>query len=158
MKNLEKKDIKALDFIIDEVLVKRIVTTDDLIKAELIDEHRNEGFKLDVAYDPVKEFVRYLSIIKKYNFCHCSTNEDQEFARMNDHTLRFQKEGGFKELYEEYEEENKRKKLEYDLAKSNIEANKLNKKNEKRVRKMTWINIAIGVANLGLLVWQILKS
>ena len=55
--------------------------------------------------------------------------------------------------------------LELNLAKSNLEANKLNKKiakrNEKNERKnmiTTWINIGIGIINVGLLVWQILKA
>ena len=58
-----------------------------------------------------------------------------------------------------------REKLENDLAKSNLEANKLNKKiakqnqkNEKFNKITTWINVAIGLINIGLLVWQILKS
>ena len=56
-------------------------------------------------------------------------------------------------------------KLELDLAKSNLEANKLNKsiakqnaKNEKQNKISTWINIAIGIINIALLVWQILKA
>jgi len=58
-----------------------------------------------------------------------------------------------------------KEKLEIDLAKSNIEANKLNekiatqnKKNEKQNRISTWINIGIGIINIGLLIWQILKA
>lgn len=55
--------------------------------------------------------------------------------------------------------------LEINLTKSNLEANKLNKKiaktnkkNEKRNRISTYINIIIGITNIGLLLWQILKS
>ena len=55
--------------------------------------------------------------------------------------------------------------LEIDLAKSNLEANELNKKiakqnakNEKKNRITTWINIGIGIINVGLLIWQIIKS
>ncbi|WP_395043117.1 hypothetical protein [Flavobacterium sp.] len=56
-------------------------------------------------------------------------------------------------------------KLELDLAKSNLEANKLNKKiakqnekNEKNNKIATWVNIGIGLINIGLLLWQILKG
>lgn len=56
-------------------------------------------------------------------------------------------------------------KLELALAESNLEANKLNKKiaeqnqeNEKKNQISTWINIGIGIINIGLLIWQILKS
>ena len=55
--------------------------------------------------------------------------------------------------------------LELKLAKSNLEANKLNKKiaksnekNERKNRITTWINIIIGIINIGLLLWQILKT
>jgi hypothetical protein len=58
-----------------------------------------------------------------------------------------------------------RDKLETDLAKSNLEANELNRKiakqnkeNEKKNRVSTWINIGIGFINILLLIWQILKS
>ncbi|MCY1314126.1 hypothetical protein D9M70_647300 [compost metagenome] len=59
----------------------------------------------------------------------------------------------------------KKEKFEFTLAESNIKANKLNKKvarqnlkNERNNLITTWINIAIGVLNLGLLMWQILKD
>ena len=58
-----------------------------------------------------------------------------------------------------------REEIELKLAKSNLEANKLNKriakqneKNEKTNRITTWINVVIGIINIGLLVWQILKD
>ncbi|WP_203293887.1 hypothetical protein [Luteirhabdus pelagi] len=64
------------------------------------------------------------------------------------------------------EQENREKEnLELELAKSNLEANKLNKKiakqnakNEKNNRIATWINVVIGIINIGLLIWQILKN
>jgi hypothetical protein len=55
--------------------------------------------------------------------------------------------------------------LEIELAKSNIEANKLNdkiaKQNDKdrQANKIAmWINIAIGIINIGLITLQLLKS
>lgn len=55
--------------------------------------------------------------------------------------------------------------LEIELAKSNIEANKLNAKNAKHNDKdrqsnkiAMWINIAIGIINIGLITLQLLKS
>lgn len=80
-------------------------------------------------------------------------------------TSQFKASGGFKKAYENLIEENKNKRLEIDLAKSNLQANKLNKKianqnekNEKFNKYSTIINISIGVLNAGLLVWQILKN
>lgn len=58
-----------------------------------------------------------------------------------------------------------REDLELTLAKSNLEANELNKKiakqnakNENQNKISTWINIVIGIINIGLLIWQILKA
>ncbi|WP_445721626.1 hypothetical protein [Flavobacterium sp.] len=55
--------------------------------------------------------------------------------------------------------------LELKLAKSNLEANKVNKKNaksneknERKNRITTWINIIMGILNIGLLLLQILKT
>ena len=55
--------------------------------------------------------------------------------------------------------------LEIDLAKSNLEANELNRKiakqnkeNEKKNRVSTWVNIIIGLLNFLALIWQILKA
>lgn len=84
-------------------------------------------------------------------------------------TKSFINNGGFAKIAElENEKELKlseKETLEIDLAKSNLEANKLNKKiakqnteNEKKNRFSTWVNIGIGFINAGLLIWQILKS
>lgn len=70
------------------------------------------------------------------------------------------------EQEQQSESENKEKEeIEFKLAKSNLEANKLNKriakrneKNEKSNQISTWINIVIGIVNVGLLIWQILKD
>lgn len=58
-----------------------------------------------------------------------------------------------------------KEQLEIKLSKSNIEANKLNKKiaktnekNEKNNKITTWINIIIGIINISLLLWQILRT
>lgn len=58
-----------------------------------------------------------------------------------------------------------KEKLEIDLAKSNIEANILNRevaeqntKNQKRNNISTWVNIVIGILNFLALMWQIIKA
>jgi hypothetical protein len=58
-----------------------------------------------------------------------------------------------------------KEKLEIDLAKSNIEANILNKevaeqntKIQKRNNITTWVNIIIGILNFLALMWQIIKA
>lgn len=58
-----------------------------------------------------------------------------------------------------------KEQLEFDIAKSNLKANKLNKKiaeqnakNEKSNIIATWINVVVGIINIGLFVWQALKD
>lgn len=58
-----------------------------------------------------------------------------------------------------------KEQLEIDLAKSNIEANILNKevaeqntKIQKRNNITTWVNIIIGILNFLALMWQIIKA
>jgi hypothetical protein len=56
----------------------------------------------------------------------------------------------------ESEKHKNKEQLELDLAKSNIEANELNKKNAKYNKTSTLINIAIGLLNLILLLTQLI--
>ena len=44
------------------------------------------------------------------------------------------------------------------LSESNLKANELNEKISKRNKKETIINIILGIINIGLLIWQIVKS
>jgi acid phosphatase class B len=56
------------------------------------------------------------------------------------------------------QEEKEFKQIEFDLAKSNIEANKLNAQVAKRNKIESNINIILGVINISILIWQVLKS
>ncbi len=62
------------------------------------------------------------------------------------------KDGGFTHQEDVAKE---RVQIELDLAKSNIEANRLNKENYRFNRIATIINIIIGALNIGLILWQI---
>ena len=84
-------------------------------------------------------------------------------------TKEFLRQGGFrKEVQDELKrikESSEKEKLEIELAKSNLEANELNKsiaakneKDKKRNKTERIINISLGVLNLVLLVVQILIS
>jgi hypothetical protein len=84
-------------------------------------------------------------------------------------TKSFLASGGFTEMERiskvQSEKDVEKENLELELARSNIEANKLNKKvarqnakNEKRNQISTWINIGIGILNIVILIWQILKG
>jgi hypothetical protein len=55
--------------------------------------------------------------------------------------------------------------LEIELAKSNIEANKLNaeiaaqnKKDRFSNKVATWLNVIVGIINLSIIIWQLLKT
>ncbi|PWJ96815.1 hypothetical protein BC749_10992 [Flavobacterium araucananum] len=84
-------------------------------------------------------------------------------------TKKFIENGGFSKI-EEIKIKNetnkvKKEEFEYLLAKSNLEANKLNKKianqnlkNERNNKVTSWINIVLGAINIGLLIWQIIKK
>lgn len=105
------------------------------------------------------------------------SNSVLEFILTNDASLiipnistkLFLEKGGFKELEktERNKEENhlQKEELENKLAISNIKANKLSKKiakqnikNDRQNQLFTRINIGIGLINIGLLIWQILKK
>lgn len=71
----------------------------------------------------------------------------------------------FEELDKKDAQEKEFGKLEFELAKSNIEANILNKEIAERNRKnrirnsiATWINVGFGLLNLALLIWQLSKG
>jgi hypothetical protein len=62
-------------------------------------------------------------------------------------------------------EREEKEKIQLELAKSNLEANELNKaiakrnaKDQKNNRIATWINIGIGAINIGILIYQLLNS
>lgn len=89
--------------------------------------------------------------------------------RVGDHGYRLNMKGWEFKSFEEIEKLEKAKQekeiLELELAKSNIEANTLNReiaiqnrKNERHNRKATYINILIGLLNISLLFWQIFNK
>lgn len=68
------------------------------------------------------------------------------------------------EKFESFEKLEENESLQMKFAKSNIEANELQKniaeqnaKKEKRNEITTWINIAVGIINLGIIIWQLVN-
>ena len=160
MKDFNKSDIAALDFIVSHCLETDFsVNADDLIKSGHIKLINEKGYgTLSPQFDASKEFKRYLGIIEKHGVCDCVFTQDGEFASSNSKTFNFQKQGGFKALYKDLKKENKRNKLEFELAESNIKANRLNEKNAKKNNIATAINIIIGILNFGALIWQMFRA
>jgi hypothetical protein len=153
---IDKHDVIILDFLIDKML-----ESDDPLESNVLTKNGflNEFTENDIEY----EFTRLISIIdslgkgKKQTY---STIGDT--IERNENTLKFKESGGFQKYYQDQllnlANKNQREQLETDLAKSNIEANELNKENARKNKYLTWINIAIGVLNLVLLGLQIFKK
>ena len=57
--------------------------------------------------------------------------------------------------FESFEKLNYEKRLNIDLAESNIAANKLNEKNSHFNKIATIVNVTVGIINLALIIWQI---
>lgn len=109
----------------------------------------DQDHKLRIA---ITKIMGDLKLIESISSNYRLTKDGWEFTSFGDLE---QKEAQQKELG----------KLELELAKSNIEANQLNRevaarnqKNEKSNNIATWINVGIGVLNIGLLAWQLLHS
>ena len=159
---MKKSDIDKLDYLLGKIVeTDWLVTYDDLLKSEFYDINDQ-----DIAE---RDFNRFQKIYSDYNVGEVSTQEDNSWIRKNLNTLEFHNSGGF---IKKYNDEQKRKEqdkiqflktkekedLEIELAKSNIEANKINKKVAARNKKETIINIILGLVNIGLLIWQLLKT
>ncbi len=145
MTNFNETDIEPLDFIISQLLFKQVVTCDDLIKEGLIVKDNDKGFELDLLYSPIKEFVRYLHILDEYRACECSFKEDGEFARANQKTLHFQKQGGFKKIFSDIstESELEKQKANLELQNENLEYQKSLQKKEEQIQNLTRDNLRL---------------
>ncbi len=161
---MDKNDAKVLDLIVEKIIsTKEPISFNDFNEVEFLSI---TDMKLDET-----EFRRLIDIISSEGVGKITAYQfDSETTiQKNENTAKFNKRGGFTKLYqdelERKEKEEEREKLEIDLAKSNIEANELNKsiadKNDKNERKNTigmWVNITTGVINILLIAIQILLS
>ena len=152
---IKPTDSKALDFILE-----KIIETEYQLFADCI---ADTEFVLDLNKNEVEyEFKRLLYIIKYFDCAKTNIDDKWPYVERNHNTKTFKQNGGFEKAIQDelakIEKENERKKLETDLAKSNIEANTLNIENARKNKWHTGINIAIGVLNLILLALQLLKD
>lgn len=163
MIELQKADIEKLDLILE------VISEQDIFgltwkgiehkKPNFFKNLNPKDFKDLIFFDHnAREYERLASVFKKYdcgNVNKVTPFEGGELTISRNHnTLQFKKQGGFKRLYSELKEKKKRENIEFELAESNIRANKLNEKIAKRNKKETIINIVIGLINIGLLIWQ----
>ncbi len=133
-----------------------------------IEEIKKDVFNDDLHYDMVLHVVKVMNQ-KASQFFKIEFGKNVDYIEKNGLTDSLKSNGGFSKIFENEESQKnldeERENLERELAKSNLEANKLNKKiakrnikNQKINRITTWINVVIGLINIGLLVWQILKD
>lgn len=84
------------------------------------------------------------------------------FVEKNGFTAAFKEQGGFstffKNLETEKEAQEKERQLNFDLAESTIEANKLNQINAKANKHVTIINIMLGIINVLILLIQMFSN
>ncbi|WP_100613101.1 hypothetical protein [Confluentibacter lentus] len=147
MKDFNKSDIPALDFIIDQCLKTGFsVNANDLVDSGHIKLTDEKGYSsLTTEFDVTQEFTRYLGILDKYKVCECSFAEDAEFASSNSRTFNFQKQGGFKALYKDLKEQRKRDKLDFKKTKTDLKLAKKTLNEFPRTKFLAWGGFIIGV-------------
>lgn len=157
MKDFNKSDIKTLDFIVDQCLTKGYgINANDLVKSGHINLTDKKGYgTLTPEFDASAEFTRYLGILKKYDVCDCTFTKDGEFASSNSNTLNFQKQGGFKAIYKDLNEQRKREQLEYEKSKVDLKLAKETLKDLPKTKKLSkWaIIISLIAILLQLIQW-----
>jgi len=161
---ITEEQAEILDYIVLESLKTVCLRAYDLKSLE-------NGFLSN--HEDVKEsaYTYYFDILKEKNVVRVEKglNNKTEIYSIDIKTKEFLRQGGFKkEIQDEFkriEEFSEKEKLEIELAKSNLEANELNKsiaakneKDKKQNKTERIINISLGVLNLVLLVVQILIS
>lgn len=156
MKEFNKKDIHALDFMIQTIILNEFVYMEDLVAKQLIkyDIKSTLDFNVRAKEAAMDEFVRYLSILEAYDVCICSYNQDQEYGKKNEKTFQFQKKGGFQNLYTLLKKRRKRKKLEFQKTKVDLV---LAEKMLKEYPKTKWIARISLVITMILVILEITK-
>lgn len=102
MTDFDKKDIPALDFIINKLVAEDFqVNTNDLIKAKIIEIDGSSNEEWEKAEI---EFVRLMYIISSYNCANCFTASNSDIGAKitsNSKTSYFKASGGFQNAYDE---------------------------------------------------------
>jgi len=115
-----------------------------------------------------KNGINYIIKLLEQNKLICPTwnsHGDVATIRTSDSTRNAFKNNILETGYNKYEQKKEKENLEIELAKSNIEANRLNaemaKSNAKNKRTNNiakWINLSVGIINLGIIIWQLVKA
>lgn len=157
MKNIKdyEKDVDVLDVIINKIANVNF----ELLSRDFIDDDILAG---NDDGEKELEFFRLISILKEINIANVRANSIGASVERNQNTIDFISRGGFKHYYmtelERQQREDSRENLETELAKSNIEANKLNQKNSRFNKITSIIVIIVGLINLLVFVYQVFIS
>ena len=159
MKDFNKTDIPALDFMVKTAIEKGYVNGDDLIAAGFIELENTSDLEFNIRAREiaVDESVRLIHILDKQGICECFFNRDSEFARKNEKTFLFQKQGGFKALYADLKAERKREKLEVRKTEVDLDLAEKTLKEFPRTKFLAWSGFIIGVLLLLKELYIILK-
>ena len=161
---ITEKDAEILDYIVFESLKTVCLHARDLKPLDNTFLSDNEDVK-ESAYTYYFDLLKEKKVVRIEK----GINNKTDIYSIDIKTKEFLRQGGFrKEVQDELKrikESSEKEKLEIELAKSNLEANELNKsiaakneKDKKRNKTERIINISLGVLNLVLLVVQILIS
>ncbi len=114
--------------------------------------------------DDINYIIKFLEQNNLLNAAWVSSGDVAMF-NSSDFTCNAVKNNILENEYNKQKQKEEKENFEIELAKSNIEANKLNteiaKKNEKNKRAndiATWINVSVGLINLGIIIWQLMKA
>ncbi len=160
MTEFNKEDIELLNFIVEKCLSTGFsVTADNLVESGHINLVDEKGYgTLTPKFDATKEFVRLMHILDQHGVCECSFSEDAEFARSNSFTFQFQRQGGFKKVFNDLKEKRKQERIELRKAKVDLE---LAEKMLKEYPKTKWIariSFLIGIIALIVSIIQLLSK
>ncbi|WP_296386917.1 hypothetical protein [Winogradskyella sp.] len=152
MIDFTKEDIEPLDWMVNEVIIRYALTPDDLVEAGIIKVP--DGLEIDVTYNTVTEFKRYLYVLNKYNVCDCISSMDMINVRVNEYTPQFKTLGGFKKLYADLKKQEKREKLE--LRKTKVDLNLAEKMLEEYPKTKWFARIGFFIG-IGLAILELIK-
>lgn len=159
MKEFNKTDIAALDFMVKTAIEKGFVNGDDLIEAGFIKLENTSDLEFNVRAKEiaVDESVRYIHILDKQGICECFFSRDSEFARKNERTFQFQKQGGFKALYADLKAERKREKLEVRKTEVDLDLAEKTLKDLPRTKFLAWSGFIIAILLLLKELYTVIK-
>lgn len=149
---LNDEDVRKLD-----VIINKITSVDyQLFSNDFYDD----GILVGNNYSEKKlEFNRLINILSEDGVAYVRRNSCGSSIERNCETKTFKERGGYQKYHfnelEKQQRKESRENLDTELAKSNIEANKLNQANSKFNKTTSIIVIIVGFINLIVFIYQV---